>query len=320
MTSFRMLGFLLVLVVAIASWVATCGAWQLQQVAEGIAPLDDRSFRRLTVVTVGTGGPYENPARGGPATVVGLDASLVLVDAGRGVAEGLRASRIPVRQITTVLLTSLMPANSVGLDDLLLTGWRQGRSVPLRVVGPPGTAALTGALVAAHVQGIEAGLSGLGLPVDGARFEPVEISDGWSETQGGLSIRSGALPGGPIDALAYRFEADDRSVVVAGTGWAPDALVEFSRSANLLVHEAVFIPDPELASQMGLEVAPLEREATLHTALDAVGALARRAGVETLALVRLRPPPVYDVQVTSVVEETFDGQVIIANDADELIP
>ena len=30
---------------------------------------------------------------------------------------------IPVHQPNTVLLTSLMPENTVGLDDLVLTGW-----------------------------------------------------------------------------------------------------------------------------------------------------------------------------------------------------
>jgi ribonuclease BN (tRNA processing enzyme) len=71
---------------------------------------------------------------------------------------------------------------------------------------------------------------------------------------------------------------------------------------------------------MGLDPGPLAREAALHTALEAVGGLAARAGVETLALVRLRPPPVYDVQITSVVEETFPGRVLVPDDAEELVP
>ena len=37
-------------------------------------------------------------------------------------------------------LSSLLPENTVGLDDLLLTGWLDGREAPLRVVGPAGTA------------------------------------------------------------------------------------------------------------------------------------------------------------------------------------
>ena len=35
--------------------------------------------------------------------------------------------------------------------------------------------------------------------------------------------------------------------------------------------------------------------------------VASAAGVETLVLVRLRPPPVYNLQITSVVDDDFDG-------------
>jgi hypothetical protein len=34
----------------------------------------------------------------------------------------------------------------------------------------------------------------------------------------------------------------------------------------------------------------------------------------------MRPPPVYDLQITSVVDDTFDGRVVIAEDGDEITP
>jgi ribonuclease BN (tRNA processing enzyme) len=110
--------------------------------------------------------------------------------------------------------------------------------------------------------------------------------------------------------------------VVAPTGWALDALVEFTRGAHLLVHEAAFIPDADLARGLGLDVDParLEREAGLHTRLESVGGLATRAGVETLVLVRLRPPPVYDIQVSGLVDDDFDGRIVIPDDGDEITP
>jgi ribonuclease BN (tRNA processing enzyme) len=64
----------------------------------------------------------------------------------------------------------------------------------------------------------------------------------------------------------------------------------------------------------------LLRAAREHTAIDAVGALAQQAGVETLVLVRMRPPPVYDLQITSVVDDDFDGRIVIAEDGDEITP
>ena len=74
--------------------------------------------------------------------------------------------------------------------------------------------------------------------------------------------------------------------------------------------------------EAGIEVAAdqLEREATLHSSFRSVGSLAQQLGIETLVLVRLRPPPVFDLQVTSLVSEQFDGAIVIADDGDELTP
>ena len=135
-------------------------------------------------------------------------------------------------------------------------------------------------------------------------------------------MRAGALPGGPVEALAYRFEWRDRSAAVSGTGWAPDALAALARGVHVLVHEAAFVPTPELAQEMQIDEDPerLRREAALHTGIDAVGDLARRAGARTLVLVRLRPPPVFDLQITSQVDDRYDGRIVVASDGDELTP
>lgn len=322
MTQLRLIGFFLVLGVAIASWVLTCAAWQADRVMAGVKPLEPREFEAFTLVAVGTGGPYENPNRLGPCIALALGREIALIDAGRGVSEALRAAEIPVAQPATVYLTSLLPENTVGLDDLLLTGWLDGREQPLRLVGPPGTRAFAAGLAATFAPAIRARTEALGLPPAGARLEALEVDDGWAETRGGLGIRAGSLPGGPLPALAWRAEAGGRIAVVAPIGWAPDALVAFTRGAHTLVHEAAYIPDPELAAEIGLQVDPrrLEGEARLHTSIEAVGGLASRAGVETLVLVRLRPPPVYDVQITRPIGASYTGRVMIPDDGEELRP
>ena len=322
MKNLRIVGLLVVLGVAMASWSLTCAAWQFDKVAAGVMPLDPRDFPRFTLVTLGTGGAYENPERRGPSTAVCLGQSILLVDAGRGIAESLRAAKIPTRQPETVLLTNLLPENTMGLDDLLLTGWLDGRSEPLRLVGPAGTRELAEALEASTRRGVAAQAEALGLDPAGARYEVLEIDDGWTEPRGDLDVRASALPGGPLPALAYRFDWRGRSAVVSGTGWAPDALVGFAQGASLLVHEAVFIPTPEIAEEIGLDMDPerLRGEAALHTSIEDVGDLATRSGVDTLVLVRLRPPPVYAIQLTRPIGQTFDGRIRIAADGDEFTP
>ena len=130
MKNFRLVGVIVGLVVVIACWAATCAAWRFDRVAEGVRPLEARAFPELTLLTLGTGGAYENPSRRGPASAVALGSRVLLVDAGRGVAESLRAAKLPVPQPDTLLLTNLLPENTVGLDDLL----RKGRDVERNVL------------------------------------------------------------------------------------------------------------------------------------------------------------------------------------------
>jgi ribonuclease BN (tRNA processing enzyme) len=304
------------------SWAGACVILQAAMMNAKVAPLPPREFSTLTLVTVGTGGAYENPDRLGPSLALGLGSRIWLVDVGRGVAEGLRAASIPVSQPDTVLLTSLLPESTLGLDDLLLTGWLAPRERSIRLIGPPGTAELAAGLLRAHAGGIRAGEQGLGLPPPGARLEVIEVEDEWSEEAEGLRIRAGAISGGPSPALAWRFEHGDRSLVITGTGWGADQLAAFASGADMWVHEAVFIPTPEHAEAAGVTEDPerLRREAAMHTSILEVGELASRAGVASLVLVRLRPPPMFGLQVSSLVSDSFEGSIRIPEDGDEIEP
>jgi ribonuclease BN (tRNA processing enzyme) len=318
----RAVALCFVLVVVLASWALTCAAWRADRVMAGVVPLDPRRFDAFALVLLGTGGAHENPRRLGPAVGVARGEGVALVDAGRGVAEALRAARIPTRQPDRVYLTSLLPENSAGLDDLLAAGWLDGRRAPLRVVGPPGTRALAAGLEAAHAAGLEALGQALGLPPEGARLDALEVGAGFAEEREGVVARAGELPGGPLPAFAWRFDADGRSAVVAGAAWAPEALAELARAADLLVHEAVDVPSPEVARDAGLDVSPeeLARLGRLHASPEAAGRLAQRARVATLALVRLRPPPVYAIQLTSRVDDHFAGRILVPDYGDEIRP
>jgi ribonuclease Z len=322
LTQFRIVGFLLALVVALAGWGLTCAAWRFDRVAAGVVPLEPRDFEHLTLLTLGTGGTHEDQNRRGPATAVALGRDVVLVDAGRSVAESLRAGKIPISQPHTVLLSSLMPENTLGLDDLLAMAWIDGRREPLHLLGPPGTRALAEATRVSVRRGIEARAGALGLSAEPPRFAAEEIGDGWVGRFGELAVTAGALPGGPTAALVYRFEWRGRTAVVGGAGWAPDALASFAQAAHLLVHEAVYVPSAQTAQEAGIEEDPelLARQAALYTSFEDAGRLARRAGVGTLVLVRLRPPPVFDFQISSVVDDFYDGRIVVAADGDEFTP
>ncbi len=318
----RFVGFALALAVGVASWVLTCAAWRFDRVMAGFLPLEPRRFERFTVVVLGTAAAGEDQHRRGTSIAAGFGEDVVLVDAGRGVAEALREAKIPPSQPAAVLLTSLLPENTVGLDDLLAAAWLAGRRAPLRVLGPPGTTALAHHVVAQVSAGVVARSRALGDDPAPPALEAIEVADGARETLGALALRAGALAGGPLPALAWRIEAQGHGAVVGGTGWDGTALENLARGANLLLHDANHVPTPEEAAAASLAVEPerLAREAAIYTDFAQVGAIARRAGVGALVLIRMRQPAVLDLQITSRVDDAFDGPIAVAHDGDEFTP
>lgn len=309
------LGVLAVLVLGM--WALAFVSKRMERVAAGVAPLEERVFEGLTLVPLGTGGSFENPQRLGPSVAVGADRTVVLVDAGRGVAEALRAAAIPVDQPAAVLLTSLLPENTVGLDDLWLTGWLGPRRDALRVLGPDGTGALAEGLAGAHrvARGVQGEI--WALPDEGGRLLGEEAVAGEARSLGALAVRAEALGGAPLPTFAWRLEAGGRAVVVAGGGADPERLAAFAAGADALVVAAIYGASLQAAAEAGADrMDVLEREAAGTLRLEDVGSVAARAGVRTLVLTRLRPPPIFDLQYERLVAETFRGRVVVARDGE----
>ncbi|RIL02204.1 MAG: hypothetical protein DCC71_16675 [Proteobacteria bacterium] len=313
---------LLVGVVSLAvSLFFTCQSWRYRELAQGVAWLPDQAWEQPSLVMVGTGASHENPNRLGPSTAVGFGSRVVLVDAGRGVTEALRACSIPVAQPDTVLLTSLLPENTVGLDDLALTGWNTPREQPLRVLGPPGTRALADAINAGNAAAVSALAAARGVDAAGARIEAVEIGDGFTESRGGIAMRAADAGSAPLPALAYRFEANGRSFVVSGRNPDPERLVAAATGAALLVGAGFFDASIEAAIEAGAEnPEQLRREAALHLPLARLAEAATRAGVGTLVVTRLEPPPLFDEQYRTTVRTQFRGEVWIASECAQIAP
>jgi ribonuclease Z len=318
-------GRLLILLLGVVSLgvsvFLTCQSWRFRELAEGIAWLPDRSFERPTLVLAGTGATHENPGRLGPLTAVGVASRVVLVDAGRAVAEALRHCAIPLAQPDTVLLTSLAPENTVGLDDLALTRWNAPRVRPLRVIGPPGTRALADALNAARAGPVSALAKARGVDRAAARLEGVDAGDGWEESREGVAVRAAAVGAEPLAALAWRMEAAGRSWVVSGA--LPDAerLVAIATGVTTLVGAGFYAQSVTAAIEAGADDPDqLRRDAALDLPLERLAEIATRSGVGTLVVTRLEPPPLFDEQYRTALRQAYTGRMLIAKDCDEIAP
>ena len=100
-------------------------------------------------------------------------------------------------------------------------------------------------------------------------------------------------------------------------------LASFAGGADVLVHEAAYLPTVEELEGTGAEVPypeRLELEAKFHTSILEVGVNATDAQVDRLVLIRLRPPPFFDLQVRSLVANEFAGEIFVPSDGDLVFP
>jgi hypothetical protein len=224
-----------------------------------------------------------------------------------------------VSQPEAVLLTSLLPENTVGLDDLASVRFRDRRAKPLRVLGPPGTRALAAALSLAHAEAVASLAAELGLPPEGAGLAAEEVAGEWTGGAGDLELRAAPLRGGPFAALAWRVDAGQRSLAVAAAPFESENTASLAEGAHAFVAGAVFSDAVRAAIEAGAaDPARLEREAALQLSLEGAARLASRAGAARLVLVRLQPPPLLDFQFERAAGRGFAGPVVVAEDGDEI--
>src|SRR4029079_16476822 len=96
-------------------------------------------------------------------------------------------------------------------------------------------------------------------------------------------------------AFAYRFDCPGRSIVISGDTAPSDAIVALAKGADVLVHEALYVPGAPGDSGSALRKHVLDS----HTPVEEAGRIAARAGVGTLVLSHFVPsetPPVSDDQ------------------------
>jgi ribonuclease BN (tRNA processing enzyme) len=123
-------------------------------------------------------------------------------------------------------------------------------------------------------------------------------------------------------SYAYRFDAKDRSIVISGdTAYAPE-LAEFAKGADVLIHEAMYLPALEKLIQQNPGAKRLrEHLLASHTSTEDVGRIAAQAGVKTLVLTHLVPgddPSITDEQWMEGVRKHFKETVIVGKDLMEI--
>jgi ribonuclease BN (tRNA processing enzyme) len=201
---------------------------------------------QAAVVMLGTGTPNPDPERSGPSVAVVVNGSAYLVDAGPGlVRRAAAASRehslpaLQARNLELVFLSHLHSDHTVGLPDLIHTGWVAERTRPLKVFGPPGTERMARHLTEAWADDIRIRTVGPQPHTpEGWRVEARDITDGIAWQDSNVVVRAFSVPHTNWEhALGYRFEAAGQVIVVSGDTGPSDNVVAACNGCDILVHE-----------------------------------------------------------------------------------
>ena len=124
-------------------------------------------------------------------------------------------------------------------------------------------------------------------------------------------------------ALAYRFDFQDRSIAFSGDTAPIEAVARFANRADILVHEAMYVPALEayvrdrIAKGVPIRFDDYMAHIRIdHSPVEDVGRIPEEAGVKTLVLSHLTPgiDGIEDERWRDLAAKQFKGEVVVARD------
>ncbi len=291
----------------------------------GLASAKTPATTRSRLILLGTGGgPTPKANRSAPAQVIMVGDRAYVIDCGDGVARQLVMAGISLSSLSHLFITHHHSDHNADYGNLLLLSWAANLSKPVQAYGPPPLARMTQLFLDLNEVDIRTRIADEGRPPLADRIVPHEISTGGLVMQDQWVKVTAALVDHPpiTPAFAYRFDCPDRSIVISGDTRASDRLIALARGADVLVHEALYLPALEqlIATEPNAKTLR-EHLLASHTPAADVGRVATEAGVKTLVLSHLVPggnSAIKDEDWIEAVRPHFSGKIIIGRDLMEI--
>jgi ribonuclease Z len=285
-----------------------------------VAQSGDVGVSKTQVVMLGTGTPYADPDRFGPATAIVVNGTPYLVDCGPGVIRRVAQAHkngivgLTPQRIGAVFITHLHSDHTVGYPDVILSPAVIGRPGGLEVYGPKGLDDMTSYILKAWQKDIDIRLNGMEQGNAKAYVvHPHEIKAGVVYKDANVTVTAFPVKHGTWDeSWGYRFDTPDKSVVISGDTAPTESVVKACHGCDVLIHEVY--------SQAGLLRNPVERREyhrRFHTSTAELAKIAEAAQPKLLVLDHVL---FWGTTPESVLAEVraaaYTGKVMLANDLD----
>jgi ribonuclease BN (tRNA processing enzyme) len=279
---------------------------------------------RTKIVFLGTkGGPRVDVGPSNPANLVVVNDTPFVIDCGMGVSRQLASAGVPLASVKYILISHHHSDHNLEYGNLVYNAWAAGLSTPIHSFGPKGLEAMTRTYWELNKFDVETRIEDEGRPDPRKLLIAKDIAEEGIVLQtADVKVTAFRTPHPPImDNFAYKFETPDGVIVFSSDTAYNPKLAEFAKGADVLVHEALYVPWVDRL------VARVKNGATLkkhllesHTAVEDVGKIAAAAGVKVLVLSHLVPGDldVTDDTWTEGVKKNFSGKIVVARDLMEL--
>lgn len=280
---------------------------------------------KTRLILLGTGGgPRPRRANSAPAQVILVNETAYVIDCGNGVARQLAFAGVPLPAVRHIFLTHHHSDHNADYGNLIWLAWCAGLKTRVDGWGPPPLEKMTELFFEMNAGDIETRVADEGRIPLVPLVHVHEIIEGGPVMQDeNLTVTATLVDHPPVvPAFAYRFDGPDRSIVISGDTRPSDRLIRLAAGADVLVHEALYVPAVE---RLGARVpnAPALKRSILshHTPVEEAGRVAREAGVKKLVLSHLVPPDdpaVTDEMWLEAARVHFRGEVILGKDLLEI--
>jgi ribonuclease BN (tRNA processing enzyme) len=281
---------------------------------------------RTKIVFLGTkGGPRIGLNAANPANVVVINDTPCVIDCGAGVSHQLIAAGVPIPSLKYIFISHHHSDHNLEYGNLFYNAWAAGLSTPIHSFGPKGIEEMTTTYWELNKFDVETRIADEGRPDPRPLLIAKDITeDGVVLQTPDVKVTAFRTPHPPIvDNFAYKFETSDGTIVFSSDTAYNPKLAEFAEGADVLVHEALYLPAVDRLVLKTKNGATLKKHLLdSHTSTEDVGRIAAQAGVKVLVLSHFVPgddPEVTDDDWTRDVKKNFSGRIIVAKDLMQLV-
>jgi ribonuclease BN (tRNA processing enzyme) len=281
--------------------------------------------RKTRLILLGTGGgPRPRTNRIASSQVILVNDSVYVVDCGDGVARQLVAAGVPLARLRHIFITHHHSDHNADYGNLILGAWTVGLETRVDTWGPPPLEKITRLFFEMNDYDIRIRIADEGKPPLVPLVHPHELTRGGRVfNDGAMKVTTAVVSHPPVQpALAYRFDTSDRSIVISGDTTPSDNLIQLAKGADVLVHEAMYLPAIDrLAARVPNATRLKEHILASHTAAEDAGRVAQAAGVKLLVLSHLLPaddPTITDDMWIRAARMHFSGPIVVGKDLLEI--